>query len=144
MPIFYVLSIAVASFYASLIISFWLAVRRFGKLKAAYRLEWQVFNLDVIGTFWASLVMFWAAYDWLDLPTRGFESWECCFYAVISSIAAVGMGYFNGRERFTNPTHAGIAESALRFLAARHIITAAEVAHALRTMPLPITSGVKK
>ncbi|WP_448649545.1 hypothetical protein [Pseudomonas corrugata] len=144
MPIFYVLSIAVASFYASLIISFWLAVRRFGKLKAAYRLEWQVFNFDVIGASWASLVLFWAAYDWLNLPAREFESWECCLYAVISAIATVGMGYFNGRERFTNPTHAGIAESALRFLAVRHIITAAEVSHALRTMPLTTASGVKK
>ena len=51
--------------------------------------------------------------------------------AVSCAVASLAIGYFNGRERFTNATHAGIAEAALRFLATRQIITAAEVAHAM-------------
>ena len=145
---FYILAGFAAGFYASMVLGFWLSVRRFGKLHAAYRRESQVFTLDVIGVLWASLVPFWAAYDLLGLrlpfmSPEAFASWQCAFYAVAAAIAAVAMGYFNGRERFTNPTHAGLAESALRFLAARQIITAAEVAHVLRTVPLPMR-GIAK
>ena len=145
---FYILAGFAAGFYASMVLGFWLSVRRFGKLHAAYRRESQVFTLDVIGVLWASLVPFWAAYDLLGLrlpfmSPEAFASWQCAFYAVAAAIAAVAMGYFNGRERFTNPTHAGLAESALRFLAARQIITAAEVAHVLRTVPLPMRGLAK-
>ena len=145
---FYILAGFAAGFYASMVLGFWLSVRRFGKLHAAYRRESQVFTLDVIGVLWASLVPFWAAYDLLGLrlpfmSPEAFASWQCAFYAVAAAIAAVAMGYFNGRERFTHPTHAGLAESALRFLAARQIITAAEVAHVLRTVPLPMR-GIAK
>ena len=140
---FYIPAGLAAGFYASMVISFWLAVRKFGKLHVAYRRESQVFNLDVIGVAWALMVPFWAAYDVLGLrlplmPPEAFASWQCVLYAVVAAIAALAMGYFNGRERFTSPTHAGLAESALRFLAARQIITAAEVAHVLRTVPLPV------
>ena len=146
---FYIPAGLAAGFYASMVISFWLAVRKFGKLHVAYRRESQVFNLDVIGVAWALMVPFWAAYDVLGLrlplmPPEAFASWQCVLYAVVAAIAALAMGYFNGRERFTSPTHAGLAESALRFLAARQIITAAEVAHVLRTVPLPVVRGNEK
>lgn len=146
---FYIPAGLAAGFYASMVISFWLAVRKFGKLHVAYRRESQVFNLDVIGVAWALMVPFWAAYDVLGLrlplmPPEAFASWQCVLYAVVAAIAALAMGYFNGRERFTSSTHAGLAESALRFLAARQIITAAEVAHVLRTVPLPVMRGNEK
>lgn len=146
---FYVLAGLVAGFYASMVIGFWLAVRQFGKLHVAYRCESQVFNLDVIGVAWALMVPFWAAYDLLGLrlpfmSPEAFSSWQCVLFAITGAIAAVTMGYFNARERFTNPTHAGLAESALRYLAARQIITAAEVAHVLRTVPLPVVRGISK
>ena len=51
--------------------------------------------------------------------------------AVSCAVASLAIGYFNGRERFTNATHAGISEAALRFLATRQIITAAEVAQGM-------------
>lgn len=144
----YVLAALVGGFYASMVIGFWLAVRRFGKLHPAYRADEQVFHLDVIGIFWALLVPFWASYDLLGvrlpfMASEAFSSGQCVFYAVVCAIAAATMGYFNARERFTNPTHAGMAESALRYLAARQIITAAEVAHVLRTVPLPVREITK-
>ena len=146
---FYIFAGLAAGFYASMVIGFWLAVRKFGKLHIAYRRESQVFNFDVIGVAWALMVPFWAAYDLLGLrlpfmPPEAFASWQCVLYAVVAAIAAVTMGYCNGRERFISPTHAGLAESALRFLAARQIITAAEVAHVLHTVPLPEVRGTAK
>lgn len=144
----YILPGLAAGFYASMVIGFWLAVRNFGKLHIAYRRESQVFIFDAIGVAWALMVPFWAAYDLLGLrlpfmPPEAFASWQCVLNAVVAAVAAVAMGYFNGRERFTSPTHAGLAESAMRFLATRQIITAAEVAHVLRTVPLPIR-GIAK
>ena len=146
---FYILAGLVAGFYASMVIGFWLAVRRFGKLHTAYREDEQVFHLDVVAVFWALLVPFWASYDLLGvrlpfMAAEAFSSWQCVLFAIVGAIAAVTMGYFNARERFTNPTHAGMAESALRYLAARQIITAAEVAHVLRTVPLPVAKGIAK
>ena len=145
----YILAGLVAGFYASMIIGFWLAVRQFGKLHVAYRQDHQVFHLDVVGIGWALMVPFWASYDLIGLrlpfmAAEAYASWQCVLFAVVGAIAAATMGYLNARERFTNPTHAGLAESALRYLAARQIITAAEVAHVLRTVPLPVAKGIAK
>ncbi len=132
----YILAALVAGFYSQLVVSFWLSVRKFGKWNETIGREHHMFAMDGVSLFAALMVVYWAAHDWFGFSLPLFQkapaaSWECMFMAVSCAVASLAIGYFNGRERFTNATHAGIAEAALRFLATRQIITAAEVARAM-------------
>lgn len=132
----YILAALVVGFYSQLVVNFWLAVRKFGKWNQTIGREHHLFAMDGVSIFAALMVAYWAAHDWFGFMLPLFQkepapSWLSMFMAVFCAVVCLGIGYFNGRERFTNATHAGIAEAALRFLAARKIITAAEVAHAM-------------
>lgn len=132
----YVLAALVVGFYSQLVVKFWLTVRKFGKWNETIGREHHMFAMDSVSLFTALMVVYWAAHDWFGFslplfPKAPMASWECTLLAISCAVASLTIGYFNGRERFTKATHAGIAESALRFLATRQIITAAEVAQAM-------------
>ncbi len=132
----YVLAALVVGFYAQLVVNFWLAVRKFGKWNETIGLEYNLFAMDSVSLFAALMVAYFAAHDWFGFSLPIYQkaplaSWESMLLAVSCAAACLTIGYFNGRERFTVATHAGIDEAVLRWLAARQIITAAEVAHAM-------------
>lgn len=129
-----------ASFFASFPVRFWLAVRRFGesRFKAAIWSDGHMFSLDVVSVFLAVQVLYWAAQDWFGLALPGLRastSWQPGIFAVLSALACLTTIYINGRQRFDDATRAGMPEAALRWLATRQIITAAEVSAALTRMP---------
>lgn len=132
----YILAALIVGFYAQMVINFWIAVRKFDKWKETIGREHHLFAMDGVSLFAALMVVYWAAHDWFGFSLPLFqkapaESWECMLMALFCAVGCLSIGYFNGRERFNNPTLAGIDEAALRFLAARQIITAAEVAQAM-------------
>ena len=135
----YFLTALCVVFYAQMVFRFWLAVHRQAASSFLQATHTDQFTFDIIGLGFGAGAFFWWAYDGLNFtfPVIGrdaFASWECTLYAVCFMCASLVVGYFNGRERFTNPTHAGIDEAALRWCATRYLITAAEMAHKLKTM----------
>ncbi|MCO8590378.1 hypothetical protein [Burkholderia multivorans] len=137
----YVLLGAVSSLYAALVIGFWCDVRRFGKWKEtiAIGVEINMLAMDGVSVYLAFMVFYFAAHDWFGFTVSLFHegrlmSWQATLLAAACAITSVSIGYFNGLDRFTTPTHAGRREATLRFLASRQIIQAAEVAHALEAL----------
>lgn len=113
---------------------FWRCIDRMGFTQEVGRRAPSLVQRDLLATVFALLPFVIAAIDWLGITLPRQTEPVSPYLAVFASLACLGGCVFvlnNSGERFSG-TLVGTRESALRTIAMLRIISAAELAHALR------------
>lgn len=120
---------AILSVYV--IVAYWNALLRMGFSGEVIKHSPSMFLLDVMAIYFAAMVGYWTLHAWtgFTLPLFSTESMTesgnvvvafTCFFVMFMIMR------FNASDRFTEPTAAGIKESAVRSLLTLRIIDRAE------------------
>lgn len=126
--------IIMSSFQLMFMRRWWLCIDRMGYTKEVARRAPSLIQRDMIAATFAFMTFVLAAADWLGVTLPGQSAPTPSTAMAIMSIACVCISMFilkNTSERFAG-NWAGTRESALRTIAALHIIDAANLSYALQ------------